>query len=105
MNLSHITITTSVWQNRIDKANAAAEARHNAAQASKPEAERVIFVPVTLEAYVAARILDIEASYAKQIEAEELEAVRNDPVQYERLMKALTNPMLRQELSDIIDQA
>ena len=103
MDLSHVTITAAIWRNRLDKANAEAEARHNASQAGK--LDPAPFVPVTLEQYVSARVADIESSYAKQIEAEELEAVRNDPVQYERLMKALTNPTLRQELADIIDQA
>jgi hypothetical protein len=105
MNLSHITITDAIWQNRLDKANAEKKAQHDAKEASKPEEDRVAFVPQTLEEYVATRVADIEASYARQIEHEELEAVRQDPVQYNRLMTALTNPGLRQQLSDIIDAA
>lgn len=105
MNLSHITITDAIWQNRLDKVSAEKKRQHDAAQARKPENERVAFVPQMLEEYVAARVADIEADYAKQIEHEELDGVRNDPVQYARLMKALTNPELRQELADIIDAA
>lgn len=104
MNIT-ININEAVWQNRVDKINAERKASHDAAQARKPEEERVEYVPQTVEGYLTARIAGIEADYAQQIEHEELETVRADPVQYARLMKALTNPELRQQLSDIIDAA
>lgn len=61
-----LEINETAWQFAADKANAAKLVAHNSTEASKPEKDRAAFVPVTLEEYVAARVMDVEASYESQ---------------------------------------
>lgn len=63
MNIQAI-IDETIWQPRVDKVNASAQAAISDAKAKSA------FRPVSLSDYVKARIADIEASYDRQNQAD-----------------------------------